>query len=259
VGVRHRVAAVAVSLPLVLGVAACADVALDTDSSKPAATKPAVAPIKAAPPVRLTKANFSRTTDAAGAKVKSVESVARYSYAGQVVTMKLTQIVKPVAMTLDFSSPAYGGAAHIVIVKDTLYLAATNVAPGGKYVKVNLKTTKDPQLAAIGEMVENADPTKAAKVWSKGLRQVKFVKSETIGFRKVDRYQLTVATNALLGLNKLPAGLPKTTLFTVWLGADHLPYKTSYRVGTTDTQVTISGYNTVDPIAAPPASKIFRR
>ena len=161
---------------------------------------------------------------------------------------------------MDFSSPAYGGAAHIVIVKDTLYLAAPNVAPGGKYVKVNLKTTKDPQLAAIGEMVENADPTKAAKAWSKGLRRVKFVKSETIGFRKVDRYQLTVGTDALmLGLKQLPAGLPKTTVLTVWLGADRLPYKMAYRLGATDTQVTISGYNTVDPIAAPPASKIFRR
>ncbi len=258
-GVRHRVAAVAVSLPLVLGVTACADVPLSAGDPKPPATKPAAAPLKAAPPVRLTQANFNRATDAAGAKVKSVESVVRYSFAGQVVTMKMAQSVKPVAMTMDFSSPAYGGAAHIVIVKDTFYLAAPNVAPGGKYVKVNLKTTKDPQLAAISEMVENADPTKAAKAWSKGLRRVKFVKSETIGFRKVDQYQLTVGTATLLSLKRLPAGLPKTTLFTVWLGADRLPYKMAYRVGTTDTQVTISGYNTVEPIAAPPASKIFRR
>jgi hypothetical protein len=256
-GVRHRVAAVAVSLPLILGVAACADVALDTGGgSKPAVTKPTAAPLKAAPPVRLTQANFLRATTDASVKAKSMESVLRSTSGGQVVTMRMAQTMKPFAMKMDLSSPAYGGAAHAVILKGTLYLAAPRVAPGGKYIKVNLRTAKDPELRAMADIMDSADPTKPLK----GLKKVKFIKSETLGFRKVDRYQVTVDNATAFGLKgKLPAGMPKTGIYTVWLGADHLTYKMSFKMGNAEQQLTVSSYNTVDTITAPPASKIFRR
>jgi hypothetical protein len=254
-GVRHRLAAAAVSLPLVLGVAGCGviDKAAGNDP-KPVTSQPA--PLKAAPPpVRLTQANFVRATDAASAKATSMESVLRTSSAGQVTTMQMRMTLKPVAMTMDMSAASYGGAAHAVLLKDTLYLAAPRLAPGGKYVKIDLKTAKDPQLKALGEMMTNANPSASLK----GFRKLKFVKTETLGFRKVDRYQVTVDNATALGVRRLPAGLPKTSVYTFWLGADHLVYKMLFKMGGSDVQMTVSSYNTVPTITAPPASKIYRR
>jgi hypothetical protein len=180
-----------------------------------------------------------------------MEAVLRTTSGGQVMTMRIRMTMNPLAMTMDMSNSAYGGAAHAILLKNTLYLAAPKVAPGGKYLKINLKTAKDPQLKALGELMANADPSKSLR----GVRKVKFVKSETLGFRKVDRYQLTIDNATALGLRRLPTGVPKTSVFTMWLGADHLLYKLS----APELQMTVSGYNTVDPISAPPANKLYRR
>lgn len=240
-----------------MSVAACGVVDKATGAdSKPAASAPAAAPLKAAaPPVRLTQANFLRTTTAASAKAKSMESVLRTSSGGQVMTMRITMTMKPLAMTMDMSSASYGGAAHAVLLRNTLYLAAPKLAPGGKFVKINLKTARDPELRALADMMTNADPSKSMK----GLRKVKFIKAETLGFRKVNRYQLTIDNATALGIRRLPAGVPKTSVYTVWMGADHLVYKMVFKQGNADLQMTISGYNTVDAISAPPASKLYRR
>jgi hypothetical protein len=259
---RARAAAAVVALPLILGVAACGadDLSIDGGGSKPAAAKPTAAPLKA--PARLTNASFLPAMNAATAKARSMESVVRYSADGQVVTMTMAQTLKPLAMKMEMSNPALGGAVHIVVIKTTIYLAAPAVAPGGKYVKLNLRGSKDPALAALADMLENADPLKSFASWDKALRKVKFVKSETIGFRKVDRYQVTVDSAVAFGLKAKQVsalGLPKLMVYSMWLGADHLPYKMAYKTGGMDTQITMSSYNATGTITAPPANKIVTR
>jgi hypothetical protein len=43
------------------------------------------------------------------------------------------------------------------------------------------------------------------------------------------------------------------------MGADNLPYKLSFNLMGMDMQMSITGYNSVPPITAPPAGKIVKK
>lgn len=256
---RSRVAALAATLPLVLGVAGCTDDAAVEPKTGP--TKPAAATQKAAAPLaRLTTATFVPVTTAAYAKVKSWTGVMRISAGGQVVTATVTQTYQPAAMRVDLSSPQFGGAAHGILIKGVMYLYIPAPKLHGKYLKVDPKRTKNPAAVAFAQLLDSQDPAKSFKVMRKAVLKVKFVNSDTIGFRKVDRYDATVNNAAMfraLGI-KAPAGLPRTSVVSTWLGADRLTYKQTSGGGGSQTQVTVTGYNTGVTIAAPPANKILK-
>jgi hypothetical protein len=253
---RSGVTAVAVALPLVLGLAACTDVAAvkpGTDPKKPVAA----ASVKAAkPPARLTTATFVPVTLAAEAKVKSWTGVMRMSVNGQVVTATITQTYQPAAMRLDMSGPQFGGAAHGILIDGVLYLHLPIPEARGKYLKIDPRTTKDPTAVAFAQLLDSADPAKSNKAMRKAVVKVKYVAKDTVGFRKVDRYDVTMNNAVMfraLGI-KAPAGLPKTSVQSIWIGADRLTYKSL----SDGTQVTVTGYNTAAPITAPSAGMIIK-
>jgi hypothetical protein len=252
---RSRVAALAATLPLLLGVAACSDTAPETKSAV-GAPKPKV---KAAPPMRLTTATFMPTMNTANKKVRSMEAIARVSAGGQVFTVKVAETIKPFGMKMDMSTPR--GVMTMIMVKNGVYGSGAGI-PTGKYRKINVGRDSDAQLKALADMMESADPTKAYEAWNKAGIKVKFVKRETLGFRKVDRYQVIVPIAAVLGseAKNVPKGvkLPKTVGYAVWMGTDHLPYKLSFKLLELDMQMTITGYNTVGAITAPPANKLVK-
>jgi len=260
---RTRVAAAAIAVPLTLGLAACGGSDKKTSgylpSAPPVTQTTTASPLKVAPPMRLTSASFMPAMNTANKKVTSMEATARITVGGQLMTMKFAETIKPLALKMDMSTP--DGAMRMTLIKSVLYVSAPGAAPAGKYLKVDLKKSKDPQLAALAGLLDSADPTKTFKAWNKGGVKVKFVKSETLGLRKVDRYLITVDTTKMLGVQKLPAAakLPKTMAYTVWMGSDHLPYKMSFAMAGMDMQITMTGYNTVEAITPPPASKIVTR
>lgn len=254
--IQTRVAALAAALAAVLGVVGCTDDAAIKPES--GAKKPvAAASVKAAkPPARLTTATFAPVTLAANAKVKSWSGVMRMSLNGQVVIATITQTYKPAAMRMDMSGPQFGGAAHAILIDGVLYAHLPIPKARGKYLKFDPRTTKDPMAAAFAQLLDSADPAKSDIAMRKALVKVKFVAKDTIGFRKVDRYDLTMNNAAMLRVlgMKRPAGMPKTSVQSVWIGADRLTYK-SLSGGT---QVTVTGYNTVAPITAPSARMIIK-
>lgn len=257
---RSRVAALAATLPLVLGVAGCTDDAAVKPKTGP--TKPVAAPLKAAAPLaRLTTATFVPAMLAANAKVKSWTGVMRISSGGQVVTATITQTYQPAAVRVDLSSPQVGGAAHGILIKGVMYLYIPDPKLQGKYFKIDPKRTKDPAAVVFAQLLDSQDPAKSAKAMRKAVLKVKFVKSDTIGFRKVDRYDVTLNNAAMLralGI-KAPAGMPKTSVMSTWLGADRLSYKQTSISGDSQSQTTITGYNTGVTITAPPANKILNK
>ncbi|MEU4396065.1 hypothetical protein [Kribbella sp. NPDC023855] len=265
---RSRVAAVAVALPMILGVAACGT---DDRSGAPAGTTPtpapatapatttaSTAPLKAAPPLRLTNASFMPAMNKANQKVTSMEATTRMVVQGQAMSMKVATTTKPFGLKMDMSTP--DGLIKMIVVKTGMYMSTPDL-PAGKYLK--LSTGKDAELAALAEMAESADPAKTFEGWNKAGLKVKFVKSETVGARKLDRYLVTMDTKTALGAKAkgIPAEakLPKTVTYTVWMGTDNLPYKLSFNLLGMDVQMDITGYNTVRPITAPPASKIVKK
>ncbi|MEV6416121.1 hypothetical protein [Kribbella sp. NPDC051718] len=251
---RTRVAALAATLAVVLGAAGCTDdaaVKSEADTAKPAANQKV-----AKPPARLTTANFASVTLAANAKVKSWSGVMRMSFNGQVVTATIAQTYQPAAMRMDMSGPQFGGVAHAILIDGVLYLQLPIPQARGKYLKFDPKTTKDPTATAFVQLLEGSDSRKSDKAVAKAIVKARFVGRDTVGFRKVDRYDLTMNNAAMLkalGM-KRPAGMPKTSVQSLWIGADRLTYK-SVSGGT---QVTVTGYNTVGTIRAPSPRMIIK-
>ncbi|MDX6261292.1 MAG: hypothetical protein QOH84_2980 [Kribbellaceae bacterium] len=240
---RTRVVALATTLPLLFGVAACADTPA---AEKPLQTKPA-APVKDAPPLRLTSATFAPTLNGATAKVTSFKAVGQLTTQGQTLDMTAAVTARPFAISMTLSSAAIDGVMTMVAAKGGVYVSAPGVTPAGKYMVLDLKHDKNPQVRAIGQLLANADPLKQFKSWQPGGQKVKFIGSEKVGDRAVERYQVTVTV------------AKKPIVFDMWLGADKLVYKMAYKFAGLAYAMTMTEYNTVAPIAAPPASKIVKQ
>lgn len=270
---RTRAAAAAVALPMILGIAACGDkdtagggatqpaptqtsTSAPVTSSTPEASTPA--PPKAEEPVRLTNASFMPTLKSATGKAKSFKSTMVMTVGGQKITATSSQTTSPLAMKMDMVNPMAGGAMQMILVKSNLYLSMPKQTGAGKYIQLNLKNSSDPTVKSFGSILESVDPAKSYQGWEQGLTSVKFVKSETIGGQKLDRYDVTVDTTKALKAagQPVPKGMPKSAVYSTWMGSDKLMYRMTFSIASVDMLMTIFDYNKPVSIAAPPASKI---
>lgn len=270
---RNRAVAAAIALPMILGMAACGDkdtaggganqpaptqtsTSAPVTSSTPEASTPA--PPKAEEPLRLTNASFIPALKSGTAKAKSFKASTVMTVAGQKITMKSEQTTSPLAMKMDMVNPMAGGAMQMILVKSNLYLSIPKQTGAGKYIQLNLKNSSDPTVKSFGSLLESGDPTKSYQGWEKGLSSVKFVKSETIGGQKLDRYDVTVDTAKSLKAagQPVPKGVPKTVVYSIWMGSDKLIYRMTFSMAGVDMLMTMSDYNKPITIAAPAASKI---
>jgi hypothetical protein len=265
------VAAAAVALPMVLGVAACgggddkaaggATQSTQTSSTPETSSTPDVStpvPPPVEEPARLTNASFIPALKSGTVKAKSFKSSTVMTVGGQKITMTSQQTTSPLAMKMDMVNPMAGGAVQMILVGSTLYLSIPKQTGAGKYIQLNLKNSKDATVKSFGSLLESADPTKSYQGLEKGLSNVKFVKSETIAGQKLDRYDVTVDTAKSLKAagQPVPKGVPKSLVYSVWMGSDKLIYRMSFSMAGVDMLMTMSDYNKPVSIAAPPASKI---
>jgi hypothetical protein len=262
--------AAAIALPMILGIAACGDkdtagggatptqtsTSAPVTSSTPEVSTPA--PPKAEEPLRLTNASFIPTLKSATGKAKSFKSTMVMTIAGQKITATSSQTTSPLAMKMDMVNPMAGGAMQMILVKSDLYLSIPKQTGAGKYIQLNLKNSSDPTVKSFGSILESADPTKSYQGWEKALSNVKFVKSETIGGQKLDRYDVTVDTAKSLKAagQPVPKGVPKSLVYSIWMGGDKLIYRMTFSMAGVDMLMTMSDYNKPVSIAAPPANKI---
>jgi hypothetical protein len=248
-------------VPLVLGVAACGGgeepKAGDRPSAGTSTTSTPEAPASTPPPtaaapavVRLDKASFLPAMNSALAKQTSYRTTGKMTGGGQVLmTITGVQQTKPPALSMSMTGAAFQGkTAKIVMVGKTLYMSIPGATPAGKYAKID---SSDPSMAQFSELAGSGDPTKTFESFKGALRGVKFVKSETIGGVKLDRYDITVDTAAVLKAQgkKIPAGVPKTLPYSMWLDAGKMARRFSF-----DLQ-GVSMVMTMDPTTAPVSIK----
>ena len=260
---RTRMAAVAATLPLVFGIAACGG-AEDQQATGHLPSTPVgstTAPPKPAqPPARLNRVTFLPAMKSALAKQKTWKMTARMTAGGRtVMTMSGVQQAKPLAMSMEMSGAAFsGGKAKIIIVRGTAYLAIPGVAPAGKYLRVDLS---DPAAGEFGSLADNADPTKTFAAFDKALRNAKFVRSETIGGRKLDHYVVTVDTAAIFKAQgkPVPSGLSKTIDYHLWMDSARVIRRMTFDLAGVSMVMTMDDFNQPVTIKVPPASKIVTR
>jgi hypothetical protein len=250
---------VLVAVPLALGLAACGNGSKDqanghlpsasAESSAPKAAQPAVA--------KLTKATFIPAMKTALTRQRTWRTTARVTAGGKtMMTMTGFQQAKPTALSLEMTGAAFnGGKGKVIVVKGSAYLSIPGATPAGKFVKVSADD------ATVGSLADSGDPTKTFKAFERSLRNARFVRSETIDGRKLDRYELTVDTaSALRAQGKpVPAGVPKTLKYTVWMDSARLIRRISFNMSGVALLMNMTDYNKPVTIKAPPASKIVSR
>jgi hypothetical protein len=260
VRVRTRAAVALAVVPLVLGVAACggseepkssATTTTSTTSNAPASTPTPAPPTAAAPAVvRLDRASFLPAMNTALAKQTSYRTTGKMTAGGEVLmTITGVQQTKPPAMSMSMTGAAFEGkTAKIIMIGKTLYMSIPGATPAGKYAKID---SSDPSMAQFSELAGSGDPTKTFESFKGALRGVKFVKAETIGGVKLDRYDITVDTAAALKAQgkKIPAGVPKTLAYSMWLDAGKMARRFSF-----DLQ-GVSMLMTMDPTTSPVSIK----
>lgn len=255
----------AVTLPLTLSLSACGSdqpAATGYLPSAPVTTTTAAPPQKAAPVAHLNRVTFVPAMNAAITKQKSWRITGSVTGGGQtLMTISGVQRIKPAAASVTMTGAAFnGGTARMISVGKTIYLSIPGMTPPGKYTKVTeADLVGRPEL---GQLFGNADPTKSFKSIGGALRSVRYVRSQTVDGTKLDQYEITLDSAkvlALAGQKKLPAELPKTFVYTVWMDSAHMIRKLTADLSGVSMEMTMTHFNRPVSITAPPASKIVKR
>lgn len=259
---RAAMATVA-AVPLALGLAACGNDQPEatgykpsTPASTPVATNTA-APAKPAPVAHLNRVTFVPAMTTAIAKQKSWRITGKMTGNGTtLLTMDGIQTATPAAMSMTMTGAAFQGkTAKIVAIKNTGYVSIPGMTPPGKYMKF-----ESDQPSELSQLLEGGDPTKIFKSFNSSMVNVKFVRTETVGGQKLDRYDVSVNTAKALAAQgkKVPAGVPATLTYSMWMDKSHLVRRISFDLGGASMVMNLTDYNKPVSITAPPASKIVR-
>jgi hypothetical protein len=251
-------------LPLALGLAACGSDEPEATGYKPsvppstATSAPATAaPQKVAPVAHLNRVTFVPAMNTALTKQKSWRIAGTMTAGGAtVMTIDGIQTAKPLALSVTMSGAAFDGkTAKVLLVKGTGYASIPGATPAGKYLKFEAGDS-----AEFDQLLEGGDPTKIFKSFGGALKGVKFVRTETVGGQKLDRYDITVNTAKALAAQgkKVPAGVPATITYSLWMDKSHLVRKLEFNLSGVSMVMTMSDYNKPVTITAPPSSKIVR-
>ena len=267
---KFRAAAAAVAaVPLALGLAACGRGQPEATGYRPSApvstpvAANTAAPQKAAPAPHLNRVTFIPAMNAALTKQKSWRISGTVTANGTTMaTISGMQSAKPAAVSTEMSGTAFNGhTARIVGVGKAVYLSLPGTTPAGKYVKLTAADLADPK-SGVGSAVNSADPTKTYQTIARAMQNVKYVRSQTIEGRKLDRYDLTVNTATVVklgGAKTVPQGMPKTLTYSLWMDSAHVVRRMSFNQLGIVMVVNMTDYNKPVHITAPPASKIVSR
>lgn len=258
--------ATAAALPLALGLTACGGEPKATGykpsapSFTPVAPISSIAPQQVVPAAHLDTASFMPAMKKGMTGKDTARLTMRMVAGGQTMTMSGDLSMNPLAAKLDMVGAEFGGRMKMILVDDVAYLS-THDLPTGKYVKIDANSD-NPMAKELGSMLEEMSPTKIYDAFDAGLRTADYVKTETIGGRKVDRYAVRVDVAAALKAQgqKVPAGMPKDIVYTIWMGsADHLMYKVVFEMQGVSATMTTDDWGKPVHIKAPPAKDIVHR
>ncbi|RZT12840.1 hypothetical protein EV649_7208 [Kribbella sp. VKM Ac-2569] len=258
--------ATAAAIPLALGLAACGGEPKatgykpSTPVSTPATATSSQAPQKVAPAAHLDAASFMPAMKKGMIGKDTARLTMRMVAGGQTMTMSGVLSMNPLAAQLDMVGAEFGGRMKMILIDDVVYLSTPDL-PAGKYLKIDANSD-NPMAKELGGMLEEMSPTKIYDAFDAGLRNAQYIKTETLSGHKVDRYAVTVDVAAAMKAEgqKMPAGMPKNIVYTIWMGsADHLMYKVVFDMQGVSATMTADDWGKPVSIKAPSAKNIVRR
>jgi len=252
----RRIAAAAIVLPAVLGVAACgksespAPATGQTQASSAAATSDAPA---AGQPYK-DKASFVAAMKAAGKNATTAHVTMAMDAAGQKIAItgdtKVDASNPAMKMTMDMGPSM---KLDMVLVDKKVYMKGFPGLAAGKWAVIDSSSTLGKQLS---QSLDQADPTKMYDQFGAAVQDVKYVGEDTVDGDKTWKYDLTLDTKAMQA--QLPADaktqMPSTIAYTAWLDEKNQLRKVTFDLSGVKAEMTMSKYGEPVDIKAPAAA-----
>jgi len=165
---------------------------------------------------------------------------------------------KSPAMALKIMAPTLGeGTIDMRLVDQVMYMSMPMISSSGKFFKVDLNDPKNPLGDSLGDFT-SFDPRSTMETFSKGVKSVRVVGTESLDGVDATHYQVTTSTKDLgktLGGNT--AGLPKQLTYDIWLdGEDRLRKMTADLGKQASVEMEMTDFGADVKISAPPASQV---
>lgn len=258
----RRIAAAAIVLPAVLGVAACGK----NDSPAPASGQAQGTAGTSAAPTTTSEAAaagqpyqdkdaFIAAMKAAGKSTTTAHVTMNMAAAGQKIAMtgdtKVTAGNPTMKMTMDMGPSM---KLDMLLVDKKIYLKGFPGLPAGKWAVLDSSSAAGKQLA---QSLDQADPTKMYDQIGTGLKDVKYLGEDTVDGDKTYKYDITIDTKAVQA--KLPTAqqttkVPATIDETVWVDEQNHPRRVTFDLSGVTADMTMSKYGEPVDVTAPPAA-----
>jgi hypothetical protein len=163
------------------------------------------------------------------------------------------------ALEMTMNGAAFNGKARLILVDDTMYISLPSV-PGGKFIAVD-NNTGDPSLrSSMDSLADSASPESQFESWDSSLTDVEYIGPDTVKGEETEHYRISVDSKKALKAQdqQIPAGLPKTLTYDVWLDADDRMREVSFELLETTTTMYATDWGEPVDVSAPSPSQIIR-
>jgi LppX_LprAFG lipoprotein len=142
-----------------------------------------------------------------------------------------------------------GQEQNILLVDSVMYIGSPKAA--GKYLAFDLN---DPNNPLGSDFVDQLDPTSTLTTFTEAVTSVVSLGEEDVDGQTLDHYDITIDTSKVAA--EQPAGMPAEVTASIWLDdRDHM-VKTLIDLGPSSYEATLSDFDKVVEVTAPPADKV---
>lgn len=165
----------------------------------------------------------------------------------------------PAAMSMTMEMGALGDSPLDVRLVDGTFYMNLGAVSQNKFIKFDLDDKNSP-LADMGALSDSMDPVKAFEQFADGVDKVVYVGEEEVDGESLDRYELTVDTTKIEGMDAVEGAgdLPESVTYDMWLDDENRMRQVDADVMSVETSTTISDFGKDVDIKAPSASEITK-
>ena len=143
-----------------------------------------------------------------------------------------------------------GGQKQSTLLVDSVMYVESPQAPG-KFIAFDLN---DPNNPLGSDFIKQMDPTSTLTQFTEAVTSVVSVGEEEVDGQTLDHFDITIDTSKLAA--EQPPGMPAEVTASIWLDDQDRMVKTSIDLGPSSYEATLSDFDKVVEVAAPPADQI---
>lgn len=258
IGILGRTVAVTLAVGVTFGLAGCGDAGSSSpgDASKDSTvraessgvlTKDEIIPASYQASVKAGTAHMTMTMTGQAA----MKAQGDVSYAGGNPTMQMTMTMPQIGA---------GKSMEMRYVGKVLYLQIPGMTHSGKFVALDPSDQRSPLAQSFAGLSEQMDPLSSMKSMQSAVKSVERVGKGTLEGTPVDHYKVVVDTATVLKAKgqQVPAGMPDTLTYDMWLDQQHLLRKMAFDISGTSFEMLMTKWGEPVKVERPRPADIVK-